>query len=336
MHTNLLSRPRILTGVAAVLSVLASLLASPLAHGATTTTPATGQALEIGPPVVNLVTDPGKKLTTTLSLRDISSSSLVVTNEIDDFTAAGEDGTPKVILDPTEANPYSLKTWIAPIPSINLKSRDLKSVPVTINVPANAAPGGYYGIIRFTGTPPNLNGDSGVSLNASLGALVFIRVNGAASESMNIEEFSSNNGGATKTFFETAPVSFVVRLKNTGNVYEQPTGLVTVKDMFGHTTATLLINADQHTILSNTIRKFEASMDSSVLGSRMLFGKYSAHLDVNYGTANTKISKDFTFWVIPWKLITFGVLAIAAVVIGLFFLVRRYNRMIVKRAQRRK
>jgi hypothetical protein len=240
-----------------------------------------------------------------------------------------------VLLDPNEISPNSLKSWVSTIPSINLKPRDLKSIPVVINVPANASPGGYYGIIRFTGTAPNLSG-SGVSLNASLGALVFIRVNGAAAESVNIDEFSANNGGAAKTFFETAPISFLVRLKNTGNVYEQPTGLITVKDMFGHTTATLLVNADQHTILSQTIRKFNAALDTSVLGNRILFGQYHAHLDVTYGAAGTKISKDISFWVIPWKLLTFAVVSIIAGIVIIIFLIRRYNRIIINRAQSQK
>ncbi len=55
----------------------------------------------------------------------------------------------------------------------------MKNLPITINVPANASPGGYYGVIRFTATPGKLD-QSGVALSASLGALDFIRVNGDA------------------------------------------------------------------------------------------------------------------------------------------------------------
>ena len=317
------------------LSVVASIITGAHVHAATTPAPTTGQALEIGPPVVSLTADPGQKLTANLSLRDISSTSLLVTNEVNDFTANGEDGTPKVLFNTADANPYSLRSWISAIPSITLKSKDVKSIPVVITVPASASPGGYYGIIRFTGNPPNLNG-TGVSLNASLGALVFIRVNGAAKEGVSIAEFTVNNGGSPSTFFESTPLSFLVRLKNTGNIYEQPTGLVTIKDMFGHVTATLPINADQHIILPQSTRKFNAALDSSVLGNRILFGKYSAHLDVTYGISSTKISQDFTFWVIPWKLITFAILAIIAVIIGLYFIIRRYNKIIVNRANRRK
>ena len=57
-----------------------------------------GQALEIAPPVLNLKADPGETIQAKISLRDVSTTSLLVTNEINDFTAVGEDGTPKVIM----------------------------------------------------------------------------------------------------------------------------------------------------------------------------------------------------------------------------------------------
>lgn len=57
-----------------------------------------GQALEIAPPVVALTADPGQKLDTQINLRDISSSPLVVTGTLNDFSAQGEDGNPKSTL----------------------------------------------------------------------------------------------------------------------------------------------------------------------------------------------------------------------------------------------
>src|SRR5438105_15027462 len=67
----------------------------------------TGQALEIAPPVINLTANPGQTIKTQILLRDISSGSLIVTGQANDFVAAGEDGTPKVILNEEANNPYS-------------------------------------------------------------------------------------------------------------------------------------------------------------------------------------------------------------------------------------
>jgi hypothetical protein len=131
-------------------------------------TPSTGQALEIAPPVISLTVNPGQTTQVQIYLRDVSASNLVVSNQVNDFVAAGQDGTPKLLLKETKNNPYSMKAWIAPLANLNLVPKEVKSVIATINVPANASPGGHYGVIRFTGTPAGLSGQ-GVSLSASLG-----------------------------------------------------------------------------------------------------------------------------------------------------------------------
>jgi hypothetical protein len=104
-----------------------------------------------------------------------------------------------------------------------MKSTELQKLPVIINVPKNAAPGGYWGVIRFTATPPGIDG-TGVSLSASLGSLIFIRVSGDAKESINLEQFYASEPGkdTPSGLFETTPLDFVVRIKNSGSVHEQP------------------------------------------------------------------------------------------------------------------
>ncbi len=290
----------------------------------------TGQALEIGPPVVSISGDPGQTVTTNISLRDVSSSDLYVTGQLNDFVASGEDGTPKVILDDT-TTPYSFKSWVRTIAPLTLKSKQIRSVTVTIDIPANASPGGYYGIVRFTGVPPELK-DSGVSLNASLGSLIFLKVNGQTKEQLSLEEFSVNTGGSASWLLEGTPITVVQRIKNTGNTFEQPVGLVTITDMFGKTVATLPVNEEKRLILSDSTRKFEEKLDSSVIGDKFLFGKYTASFEMNYGTAATELKQDITFWIIPYKLIA-GVIILLIIAFFVFrHLIRRYNRAIVRRA----
>lgn len=289
-----------------------------------------GQALEIGPPVISITGDPGQTVEATISLRDVSTTDLYITGQVNDFEANGEDGTPKVILD-DKTTPYSFKSWVKTIDPLTLKPKQIKTIKVSISIPANASPGGYYGIVRFTGVPPELKG-SGVSLNASLGSLIFLKVNGQAKEELTLTEFSANTGGGASSLLEGAPLNFVQRVKNTGNTFEQPVGLVTVKDMFGKTVATLPINEEKRLILSDSTRKFEQKLDSSVIGDKVLFGKYTAELVMTYGTSNTEIKKEITIWIIPYKLIGGAIIALIIVFFVLRFLIRRYNRMIVGRA----
>jgi hypothetical protein len=296
----------------------------------------TGQALEIAPPVLNLTGDPGQVLKTQISLRDVSSGALLVTGEVNDFTASGEDGTPKIIMDDSEPNPYSLKSWVAPLPKLLLEPRQIENLPVTIRIPADAAPGGYYGVVRFTATAPELDGQ-GVSLSASLGALILLRVNGDIKESMAIEEFSiATAGGTVKSMFESTPLTFIQRIKNTGNIHEQPTGQVLITDMFGKKVAGVNVNLEQRNVLPQTIRKFEQTLDKSVLGNKKLFGKYTATLTLKYGANKQTITSTKTFWVIPYTLIGVGIAVIIGGFLILRFMIRRYNSHIINQATKSK
>src|SRR5580704_7015198 len=86
-----------------------------------------GQALEIAPPVIYLTVNPGQSVTTPIYIRDISSGNLIVAGQANDFVAAGEDGTPKVILNnDSTTNPYSLRNWVVAPTSLLLIPQEIK------------------------------------------------------------------------------------------------------------------------------------------------------------------------------------------------------------------
>ncbi len=323
----------IIAGLSA-LSLLIGLFSAMSLVSAQAAPSGSGQALEIAPPVINLTANPGQTIVTQISLRDISSGSLLVNGQVNDFVAGGEDGTPKILLeDDGQANPYSLKGWVAPLPELLLKPKQIKNLPVTIRVPANAAPGGYYGVIRFTATAPELKG-TGVSLSASLGSLILIRVNGDVKESMAIEEFSVNHNGKTGSVFEATPLEFIQRIKNNGNIHEQPAGQVVITDMFGKKVAAVNINLPPRNVLPQSIRKFNQPLDSSVIGNKQLFGRYTAELRVTYGDSRKVVTSSLTFWVIPYTLIGIGIALLVGGFIALRTFVKRYNRHIISRAKK--
>jgi hypothetical protein len=327
-------RRSILLSVAALIAVT---LVTPAAavHAVNQTA---GQALEIAPPVLNLTADPGQTVKSTISLRDVSTSPLVVRNQINDFVAAGEDGTPKLLIDEegnAEPSPYSLKDWVQPLPQFTLKPREVNQLPLTIRVPQNAAPGGYYAVIRFTATPPGID-TSGVSLSASLGTLVLLRVNGEAKEDMKIEEFSTTKNGKKITLLESAPLTFTTRLRNNGSSHEQPTGQIAVKDMFGNAVANVNVNLNRNNILPSSIRRFDQPLDKSVIGDRVLFGRYTADLKVAYGSKGQTITESLSFWVIPWRMVAFGILLIVIIVVVIRIALKRYTERVVANSRSRR
>jgi hypothetical protein len=299
-----------------------------------------GQALEIAPPLITLTANPGQVIKTDIKLRDITKSSLVVTNEIDDFVAAGEDGTPKILQGDDSNDPFAMKQWVTPLPSFTLTPQQVQNLPMTISIPKNASPGGHYGVIRFTGIPPQLKG-TGVSLSASLGALVLLTVNGNIKHQLSVDQFSTaqnEQNGKLKIakLFQSTPLTFIVKLKDSGNIQEEPIGHIVVSDMFGKIVAGVNINVPPRNILPDSTRQFTGSLDHTDLSSRRLFGLYHAKLTAKYGANNEQTLTDtISFWVIPYKLIILIIILLILAFFTIRYMLGRYKKKIIKQTTKR-
>ena len=283
-----------------------------------------GQGLEISPPLKELKADPGQTVTTQVKLRNVTTGPLVTKDEVNDFVSGGEDGQPKLLLDANEQSPYSIKSWLSTIPSVTLQPGEQKTITITMNVPKNAGPGGHYGVVRFTGRPPELE-DTGVSLSASVGTLFLVNVSGNVSETAQISEMFVTQNGKQRSLFEYGPVTVVEKVQNTGNTHFKPKGSVRVTNMFGKEVGLYQLNEKGGNVLPGSTRKFEQT-----LNKKLLFGRYKAQADVVYGSENKILSRTISFWVIPYKLI----LLVLFVILLLVVFIRRYNRYIVKKAKK--
>lgn len=285
-----------------------------------------GQGLEISPPLINLKAKPGQQIATQFRIRNVTDLTLVARAQYNDFIAGNEeDGNPKILLDSTssEISPYTIKDWISTVPEVTLAPSEQKTIDITLNVPANASPGGHYGVIRFTGTPPEVD-SSAVALSASIGTLVLVTVEGDIKEDSTIAEIYTSQNGTKRSLFEYGPISITTRFKNSGNVHAQPSGTVVVTNMFGKTVGSYKFNESQSNVLPKSIRKFE-----NKLNKKLLFGRYKVQADVVYGADKTIISRSTSFWVIPYKLLAISIGLLVLLVLA----VRRYNKYIIARAQ---
>jgi len=322
-----------------VFMALSGFAAAATTTDAASTNGSPGQGLEISPPVIELSADPGQTVTASIRVRNVTKGELIAKGKADDFGAGkDESGLPKLLLDETGATRFSLKYWVQSVPDLRLAPQELKTNVIKISVPANAEPGGHFGVIRFTAVPPNLEG-TGVALSASVGALVLLKVSGTITEKVSLAELSTSQTTKDKAgrpvakktnFFEHGPVDFLVRVRNEGSVHEKVQGSIEIKNWFGKKIASVAVNEKGGNVLPDSIRRFEQT-----LGEKRLFGHYTAKLSLTYSSGKT-LSGATGFWVIPWKLIL--LVLVGVIVVGWLLKkgLARYNEHIIAQARRRR
>lgn len=302
-----------------------------------------GNALKVSPVRTDVSLDPGAQKTIQILITNVTDVRTTLHPAINDFTASGaEDGKPSVILDENQYAPsHSLKQFVPKLADFSIGPNETKAINVTINVPKDAAGGGYFGAVRFY--PAALPGQStenvNLNLSASVGSLVLLKVNGDIREEMNVKSLDVRKGDKPGSFF-TSPkdLKAVVRFENTGNVQLEPFGKMQLK-RFGKEVGGYEINQRgpalvQGSVLPESIRRF--SVDLKNLSS---FGKYTVEGNFGYGANGQLITAKTTFYVVPVLLILLGVVALLVLLFLIFVLprmIRSYNKRIIRKASRRR
>jgi hypothetical protein len=135
----------------------------------------------------------------------------------------------------------------------SLKPGEKKTVTYRLTVPANAAPGGHYGVI-FAETKAQDISSTGVSRQKRVGQILFATINGTTQKAGTVAGFNL-------PFWQwRAPLISSVRVKNTGNV-DLDTKVETVaKDIFGRTKFTYTGDA---AVLRDTTRRIDMNWDKA-------------------------------------------------------------------------
>jgi len=301
----------------------------------------TANAITLIPPSLEFNVQPGETITTRVKLFNETTSVVEQYASTANFTAKDETGTPEFV---EETTPSDLASWITIGQGpYTLQPGERIEIPVEIKVPANADPGGHFAGILFSPQAPKTVEGSGVAITTKVGSLVLVRVAGEVREQASVASFTTSDG---KTNYHRLPVGFNVRVQNSGNVHVRPQGSITIRNMLGGTTTVLPINTAQGAVLPTSTRAFAATWekDAQVGPSNFFkefayewknfaFGPYSATLMMSYGQGNDKtISGTLRFMVFPWRVFLVSVLVLGLAIWLIIFLVKRYNRMIIKRA----
>lgn len=282
--------------------------------------------LELSPVLVELNAEKGNTYTLNIKVRNVTTSNLFFNTSVDDFGAKDESGSPSIMLeDSAEPLATSIKSWVSAKPSFRLAAGEATTIRTVVSVPASAEPGGHYGVVRFAGHEKE--SDKGnVGLIASAGTLLLVSVKGDAKEALDLVSFEATKDGNAGISFESGPITFVSRFKNTGNVHVKPIGQIEVKDTLGNAVATLPVNDAKGNVLPDSTRRFESTLDKS-----WLFGHYTADISIAYGNTGQAIVQTLSFWVIPWKIIIAALLVLGTLIYILSVLIKRYNSYIINK-----
>jgi hypothetical protein len=297
--------------------------------------------------------DPGTIVHTQMRITNDERQSRTVFLAFENFNSQDETGTPTF-----STRKEDLAIWIKALPSITLGPGETIDLPVDIEVPKEAEPGGHFAAVFFLSEPPPV-GDAGkVGIESKLGTLILLRVNGDFLQDATILEF--NTIGKNR-FFAQLPIQFFYRFQNIGDDHQKPLGDIQIRNIFGQPVKFLVANTVDGSVLPKSIRKF-TSIWTELGGDlkqepvielkeqtkltfwqaareqwhHFAFGRYTAQLKLVYGTKELKSARsEFVFYIIPWQLLSLVVPGGIVMLILGWFGIKRYNRFIVKRAQSR-
>ena len=221
-----------------------------------------------------------------------------------------------------------------------LKAGEERSVKLNVDPPKDAAPGGYFIMMRLASPPlgDEKSEGAGVYQVPEIGILFFINIEAASLDSgisgysaeiasMKVGSEGKNsrwrdiilpraNAGVFGALFQNAEVD----IKNTGIYYFKSKGNLEIKNVLGKTVFSAELPTRYmlpHKTRSLVIELFKAgSFWSDPLNLKGGMGLYSANLRLNHPELESELLEhSFSFWVFPWRLATL------LAVIALFFLI---------------
>lgn len=245
--------------------------------------------------------DPGESASRSVSVTNRSGVDLIVSVSVEDFSAeAGKQQDVNLL--GAAAGLYSLKDYLQPEASeFILRHGEKLTLPVAIKIPANAQPGGLYGAVIFAAQPASAApaGKSNIQTISRLASLFFVRINGEALESGELQDFKS-----VRTFYLKGPAAFEFNYKNSGNVYLNPYGELKITDIFGREVYRKWISP--YFVMPGAIRQ-----QKEVLEQPSLLGVYQATLKLNRGYGNRLDQKSVYFFVFPLQYVAIAAAALA-------------------------
>ncbi|MDQ3065361.1 MAG: hypothetical protein M3Q36_03780 [bacterium] len=303
----------------------------------------------------------GKSVTDTLTLTNRDTQlPLQIALDVIDFTFENETGTPQLLTESNESTNWSLKDFVTLPEQVTVDPGQTIRIPIKVEAPNGIGAGSYYSAIQYSAV--NSADEDRLNISASGVTLMFVKVPGLASEQLSFLQFGTfvpdeagTGGSFAGIFFGERPKVMAYRLKNDGNIAEQPNASIVVKNSGGEVIYTIEdANPKDQIALRGQTRRFDAcivpeteeqttdngvEINAVVCGdTNFKPGRYTAELTVLYGengNETREITAKTTFWYLPWWFIGVSTVGLALIVAGGFYIWRRVQGLKSRKTRRR-
>lgn len=301
------------------------------------TPPASAINLTLSPIAIQMEVAPGETKTAEIKIRNNGTEAEPLKISFGTFTF--NERTQQIDLN--QSVPEASASWISvDRPTIIVRPGEWETVNVTFAPPAEASLTYYYAVI-FSRIDQVVPDDATTRVTGAPAVLVLTNVDSPLTKrELQLESFS-----VPKLWVEFLPQTFLLKVKNTGNVHLSPSGNIFIDGPQGKDIAVLPANQNNNVILPASMRELTTIWDDGFpkwvpktennqpvtdengeieqelkwdfsQADRFRIGKYTAHLLLVYdnGERDIPIESYVSFWVIPWRV------TIAFLVILVFFL----------------
>ncbi len=277
--------------------LLCALLAPFLAIGAVDNSK---MSLTVAPPLFQISLQPGETWSSGVTVVNNNKYDTTLYAESVMFKPSGESGRPDFIAQNDllgGVDESVLAGWITiPQHSFVIPREQTYTLPIVINIPEDASPGGHYAAVLVGNrAPAGAPKESTVNVTSSIAVLFFLTVSGEVIEKGRVRDFVTE-----QSVYETAEAKLSLRFENQGNVHLRPQGDITIYNMFGKKRGYIPVNQNGSygNVLPGSMRKYVFTWKSDH-GSWDI-GRYKAEVTLGYGEDSKSSALSTTyFYILP-------------------------------------
>lgn len=254
------------------------------------------------PPRLEITANPGQTLTQELKVRNETDSTQYYAVDVTNFIVSDNFGTPIPISDTVNTR-WGMKSWIKAPSVIPVDPKQTAVVKITINVPQNALPGGHYALITYQPNPDFKAAqlrNTGSIIGQRTGTILYLTVSGPITQNATATQFTA------PLFNEFGPVPFNGVVSNSSDIHVNAKGNIFISNLFGQQIAQLPVETGN--VFPGATRAFKTDWNQ-----KWGYGRYTATLDLAYGTAGGVITSTIFFWLFPIRLVIYTLIVIISI-----------------------